>query len=94
MLEGISVTSVILVQVSASKEKALGMDCGSWRVVGARDEVLQGAIVGTELSEHVGAVDWTLDLLGDTVGTWCRRPIGTNEGTGLLERVGTACWML
>ena len=54
--------------------------------------MLEGAIEGTELLEHVGAVGWTLDLVGDTVGTWCRRTIGTNEGTGLLERVGTACW--
>ena len=92
MLEGISVISVILVQVSASEEKALGMDCGSWGVVGARDEVLEGAIEGTELLEHVGAIGWTLDLVGGTVGAWCRRTIGTNEGTWLLERVGTACW--
>ena len=56
MLEGISVTSAILVQVSASEEKALGMDCGSWGVAGARDEVLEGALESRELLEHVGSI--------------------------------------
>ena len=60
MLEGILVTSVILVRVSASKEKALGMDCGSWGIAGARDEALEG-------TKTLGYVGTWVDLEGTSV---------------------------
>ena len=44
--------------------------------------------------ELVGKIGLMLELVGGTVGTWCRRDGGAIEGTELLEQEGMAGRML
>ena len=53
-----------------------------------------GTEVGTERSRQVGVTDLLLELVGSTVGAWCRRNARQEEDRELLEQVGTTDWML
>ena len=71
-LDGTSVTSAILGRISASKQKVLGMVCGSWEIVGARDGELEGISytsvmlvrVSASKEKALGMVCWGLVIVG------------------------------